>query len=181
MHWIYPSVGGAFFGFGLGAISDEALTLVIDCYAGVSVFDGDGTNSANHRMLGDWRSLHCYRIRSELRKHSNLLCTGPMAKSPRLAKLLHCYRCVVFGRRFSASATNCLREEDSCSHGSSIHALGRNAELDSVLRCRRWKEALVVPWERQKGIRPWLLFGSSRSSSEATGGREQDNHHRCSQ
>lgn len=32
MHWIYPSIGGVFFGFGLGSISDAALTLVIDSY-----------------------------------------------------------------------------------------------------------------------------------------------------
>lgn len=32
MHWIYPSVGGALFAFGLGAISDAAFTLVIDSY-----------------------------------------------------------------------------------------------------------------------------------------------------
>ncbi|KAJ5280802.1 hypothetical protein N7478_006174 [Penicillium angulare] len=32
MHWIYPSIAGAFFGFGLGSISDAALTLVIDSY-----------------------------------------------------------------------------------------------------------------------------------------------------
>ncbi|KAJ5810235.1 MFS general substrate transporter [Penicillium pulvis] len=32
MHWIYPSIAGVFFGFGLGSISDAALTLVIDSY-----------------------------------------------------------------------------------------------------------------------------------------------------
>lgn len=32
MHWIWPSVAGAFFGFGLGAIGDASLTLVIDAY-----------------------------------------------------------------------------------------------------------------------------------------------------
>lgn len=32
MHWIWPTVGGAFFGFGLGAVADSALTLVIDAY-----------------------------------------------------------------------------------------------------------------------------------------------------
>ncbi|KAK2599269.1 hypothetical protein N8I77_011039 [Diaporthe amygdali] len=32
MHWIYPSIGGALFAFGLGAIGDAALTLVIDAY-----------------------------------------------------------------------------------------------------------------------------------------------------
>ncbi|KAI8939289.1 hypothetical protein NX059_005115 [Plenodomus lindquistii] len=32
MHWIYPSVAGALFAFGLGAISDAAFTLVIDSY-----------------------------------------------------------------------------------------------------------------------------------------------------
>lgn len=35
MHWIYPSIGGALFGFGLGSISDAALTLVIDSYRDV--------------------------------------------------------------------------------------------------------------------------------------------------
>ncbi|KAM0341697.1 hypothetical protein ACHAPU_009945 [Fusarium lateritium] len=32
MHWIYPSIGGAFFAFGLGANGDMTFTLVIDCY-----------------------------------------------------------------------------------------------------------------------------------------------------
>lgn len=32
MHWIYPSIGGGLFAFGLGAIGDAALTLVIDAY-----------------------------------------------------------------------------------------------------------------------------------------------------
>jgi hypothetical protein len=35
MHWIYPSIGGAFFGFGLGSIGDATLTLVIDSYRDV--------------------------------------------------------------------------------------------------------------------------------------------------
>lgn len=37
MHWIYPSIGGAFFGFGLGSIADASLTVVIDSYREVSV------------------------------------------------------------------------------------------------------------------------------------------------
>ncbi|KAJ6104529.1 hypothetical protein N7523_010849 [Penicillium sp. IBT 18751x] len=36
MHWMYPSVGGAMFGFGLGAISDAVLTLVIDSYRDIT-------------------------------------------------------------------------------------------------------------------------------------------------
>lgn len=36
MHWIYPSIGGAFFGFGLGSISNVSLTFVIDSYFEVS-------------------------------------------------------------------------------------------------------------------------------------------------
>ena len=32
MHWIFPSIGGALFGFGLGSISDAVLTIVIDSY-----------------------------------------------------------------------------------------------------------------------------------------------------
>ncbi|KAJ4004801.1 hypothetical protein NW752_009533 [Fusarium irregulare] len=32
MHWIYPSIGGAFFAFGLGANGDMTFTLVIDTY-----------------------------------------------------------------------------------------------------------------------------------------------------
>lgn len=38
MHWIYPSVGGALFGFGLGSIGDAVLTLVIDSYPEVNLF-----------------------------------------------------------------------------------------------------------------------------------------------
>ena len=36
MHWIYPSVGSAFFAFGLGAIGDISFTLIIDTYRPVS-------------------------------------------------------------------------------------------------------------------------------------------------
>ncbi|XHG09639.1 hypothetical protein AWENTII_012685 [Aspergillus wentii] len=36
MHWILPSIGGALFGFGLGGISDAALTLVIDSYRDIT-------------------------------------------------------------------------------------------------------------------------------------------------
>ncbi|RGP69381.1 major facilitator superfamily transporter [Fusarium longipes] len=32
MHWIYPSIGGAFFAFGLGANGDITFTLIIDTY-----------------------------------------------------------------------------------------------------------------------------------------------------
>lgn len=35
MHWIYPNIAGAFFGFGLGSISDAALVLVMDSYQDV--------------------------------------------------------------------------------------------------------------------------------------------------
>ncbi|KAL3457555.1 MFS transporter [Aspergillus heterothallicus] len=36
MHWIWPSIGGALFGFGLGSICDAALTLVIDSYRDIT-------------------------------------------------------------------------------------------------------------------------------------------------
>lgn len=36
MHWIYPSLGGAIFGFGMGSISDVALCLLMDSYQVVS-------------------------------------------------------------------------------------------------------------------------------------------------
>ncbi|PYI10911.1 MFS general substrate transporter [Aspergillus sclerotiicarbonarius CBS 121057] len=36
MHWIWPSIAGALFGFGLGSISDAALTLVIDSYRDIT-------------------------------------------------------------------------------------------------------------------------------------------------
>ncbi|KAH7260385.1 major facilitator superfamily domain-containing protein [Fusarium solani] len=32
MHWIYPSIGGAFFAFGLGANGDITFTLIVDTY-----------------------------------------------------------------------------------------------------------------------------------------------------
>lgn len=38
MHWIFPSIGGAFFAFGLGSIGDATLTLVIDSYRDVRRF-----------------------------------------------------------------------------------------------------------------------------------------------
>jgi hypothetical protein len=39
LHWIWPSVAGALFGFGLGSISDACLTLVIDSYVEVRYID----------------------------------------------------------------------------------------------------------------------------------------------
>lgn len=36
MKWIYPSVGGGIFGFGVGSICDISLALVIDSYREVS-------------------------------------------------------------------------------------------------------------------------------------------------
>ncbi|KAJ5308924.1 hypothetical protein N7508_004303 [Penicillium antarcticum] len=36
MHWIYPSVAGALFGFGLGSIGDAALVLVMDSYQDIT-------------------------------------------------------------------------------------------------------------------------------------------------
>ncbi|KAL4972623.1 major facilitator superfamily domain-containing protein [Aspergillus desertorum] len=36
MHWIWPSIAGALFGFGLGSISDAALTLVIHSYRDIT-------------------------------------------------------------------------------------------------------------------------------------------------
>jgi hypothetical protein len=39
MHWIYPSVGGGLFAFGLGAIGDAVFTMILDTYEGVSLPD----------------------------------------------------------------------------------------------------------------------------------------------
>ncbi|RFN49073.1 hypothetical protein FIE12Z_6714 [Fusarium flagelliforme] len=36
MHWIYPSIGSAIFGFGLGALSDVALCVTIDSYQAIT-------------------------------------------------------------------------------------------------------------------------------------------------
>ncbi|KAF4151313.1 hypothetical protein CNMCM6936_007647 [Aspergillus lentulus] len=36
LHWIWPSIAGALFGFGLGSIGDAALTLVIDSYRDIT-------------------------------------------------------------------------------------------------------------------------------------------------
>ncbi|KAJ5964319.1 uncharacterized protein N7479_004195 [Penicillium vulpinum] len=36
MHWIWPNVASAFFGFGLGSISDAALVLVMDSYTEIT-------------------------------------------------------------------------------------------------------------------------------------------------
>ncbi|KGO76447.1 Major facilitator superfamily domain, general substrate transporter [Penicillium italicum] len=36
MHWIWPNLAGAFFGFGLGSISDAALVLVMDSYGEIA-------------------------------------------------------------------------------------------------------------------------------------------------
>lgn len=35
MHWIWPNIAGALFGFGLGSISDAVLVLVMDSYRDV--------------------------------------------------------------------------------------------------------------------------------------------------
>ncbi|OQD70557.1 hypothetical protein PENDEC_c022G05018 [Penicillium decumbens] len=36
MHWVYPSIAGVMFGFGLGSVSDAVLTLVIDIYRDIT-------------------------------------------------------------------------------------------------------------------------------------------------
>ncbi|KAF4964245.1 hypothetical protein FSARC_7799 [Fusarium sarcochroum] len=36
MHWIYPSIGSAIFGFGLGGLSDVALCVLIDSYQAIT-------------------------------------------------------------------------------------------------------------------------------------------------
>lgn len=38
MHWIYPSIGGALYGFGMTALGDISFTLVIDTYYEVCRF-----------------------------------------------------------------------------------------------------------------------------------------------
>ena len=38
MHWILPVVAGGLFGFGLGCFGDSSLTLVMDSYRDVSIF-----------------------------------------------------------------------------------------------------------------------------------------------
>ena len=48
MHWIYPSIAGVFFGFGLGSISDAALTLVIDSYREVCSL---GSNLLSYHLI----------------------------------------------------------------------------------------------------------------------------------
>ena len=74
MHWIFPSIGGALFGFGLGSFGDTTLTFVIDSYKDVSF---------NHFWAAAWRStstvqliytdhrrsLRCYHIRQEPLQH----------------------------------------------------------------------------------------------------------------
>jgi hypothetical protein len=35
-HWIYPSIGGALFGFGMASMIDISCTIVIDIYQSVS-------------------------------------------------------------------------------------------------------------------------------------------------
>lgn len=38
MHWFFPSLGGALFAFGFGAISDIIFTLILDSFPDVSGF-----------------------------------------------------------------------------------------------------------------------------------------------
>ena len=133
MHWIYPSIGGAFFGFGLGAISDEALTLVIDCYAGVSTLSFGIRRPANAIISGHRRSLHRDRFRKKLRKHRDLLRSRPMAEGTRLAEFFHRNRRLVARRSFSALATDCMGQEDSRTHCSDLSPFGGYQELISLL------------------------------------------------
>lgn len=37
MHWIYPSIGGALYAFGMGSVGEVAFTLLVDSYRDVSV------------------------------------------------------------------------------------------------------------------------------------------------
>lgn len=36
MHWVYPSIGGALFAFGMSSMMDVSFTIVIDTYKAVS-------------------------------------------------------------------------------------------------------------------------------------------------
>lgn len=45
MHWIYPSVAGALFGFGLNSICDAVMTLVIDSYRDVCIYHSTDKNA----------------------------------------------------------------------------------------------------------------------------------------
>jgi hypothetical protein len=67
MHWIYPSVGGALFGFGLGSIGDASLTLVIDSYRDVSTpvpFYDFLRKQPLTPILDYWRCIYSNRISS---------------------------------------------------------------------------------------------------------------------
>lgn len=37
MHWIFPSIGGAFYAFGMGSIGEIAFTVLVDSYRDVSL------------------------------------------------------------------------------------------------------------------------------------------------
>jgi hypothetical protein len=53
MHWIFPSIGGALFAFGLGSIGDASFTLIIDTYREVRN-PGSGSVQFSSREAGEY-------------------------------------------------------------------------------------------------------------------------------
>ena len=51
MHWIYPSIGSAIFGFGLGALSNVALCVTVDSYEAVSVSHTTVSSDTDHQQI----------------------------------------------------------------------------------------------------------------------------------
>lgn len=77
MHWIYPSVAGALFAFGLGSIGDASFTLLIDSY----------------------REVRTIRLRSPFGEWSLTICVVPV--NGRVLRFRHFYpQCRVGGSPF---------------------------------------------------------------------------------
>lgn len=79
MHWIYPSIGGAMFAFGLGAYGDIAFTFVIDTYRDVR----DPFRRA--------RAVRCSLLTRE--PLSTACCAGLRRRGLLPQRHLHCDRC----------------------------------------------------------------------------------------
>lgn len=96
MHWIYPSVGGALFGFGLGSIGDASLTLVIDSYRDVKTAPFVFVQISGERrltlILDYWRCFYSHCIPPKCLQHWHSFCYHTLDRTKWAAKYVYCLR-----------------------------------------------------------------------------------------
>ena len=133
MHWIWPSIGGALFGFGLGSISDAALTLVIDSYRDVRLSLLSTTSFPNIvlitlQRIDHRRRIHRRRIPPQCNQHRHSLCNQSLAGSLGGSEHVHCLWVYQFGDHIDDNPDGYLGEEDERVDRGKVSGYGCEAE-----------------------------------------------------